>query len=123
MHTEAASAPFARVLCGAQRRGRPGHVCRNRAGQRTSHEGVGRCWLHGGATPIKHGRYSAVTRLSIQELVAGHPTGSISHTEVTHVVEGLWRVVARHVTAPVMLARIQADWRRTVQRGGFGRCL
>lgn len=29
---------------------------------------MGRCWLHGGRTPIKHGRYSRIQRQSVREL-------------------------------------------------------
>lgn len=35
--------------CGAKTR--QGGVCGQRAGARTSHEGDGKCWLHGGASP------------------------------------------------------------------------
>lgn len=45
--------------CGAKTRGGSG-TCRNPAGFRTSHLGRGKCFLHGGCSPIKHGRYSKV---------------------------------------------------------------
>lgn len=41
--------------------------CRHPAGFRTGHPGVGRCFLHGGLTPIKHGRYSEVIRALTKE--------------------------------------------------------
>ena len=43
--------------------------CRQPAGKNTSHEGDGRCWLHGGLTPVRHGRYSSVVRREIQDLI------------------------------------------------------
>lgn len=53
--------------CGAKTRsGRP---CKNVAGYKTDHVGEGRCHLHGGAKPIKHGRYSTITRPRIKELL------------------------------------------------------
>lgn len=53
--------------CGAKTRsGRP---CKNVAGYKTDHVGEGRCHLHGGAKPIKHGRYSSITRPRLRELL------------------------------------------------------
>jgi len=42
------------------------------AGWGTDHLGQGRCKLHGGATPIKHGRYSLIRRDGIRELIEQH---------------------------------------------------
>jgi hypothetical protein len=50
--------------CHARTRG--GHRCQHEAGWGTDHVGQGRCKLHGGCSPIKHGRYSTVVRPSIQ---------------------------------------------------------
>jgi hypothetical protein len=47
--------------CGAKKRGGPG-LCTRPAGWGTDHAGVGKCKLHGGASPIKHGRYSKIPR-------------------------------------------------------------
>lgn len=55
------------VKCGAKTRG--GKPCRNTAGKKTDHVGEGRCWLHGGLTPVKHGRYSKVKSRRIAELL------------------------------------------------------
>lgn len=55
-------------LCGAKRKG--GGTCRNVAGKNTDHVGQGRCWLHGGATPIKTGRYSTVKRETLRDRIA-----------------------------------------------------
>lgn len=45
---------------------RKGTPCQKQAGWGTTHVGVGRCRLHGGATPIKHGLYSKYTPESIR---------------------------------------------------------
>lgn len=47
-------------VCGAKTRA--GTPCRYVAGYKTDHLGQGRCRLHGGATPIKHGRRSKIKR-------------------------------------------------------------
>lgn len=41
--------------------------CRARSGQGTDHLGQGRCKMHGGAVPIKSGRYSDIKRSNVQE--------------------------------------------------------
>lgn len=47
---------------------RRGEQCRRPAGWGTDHVGEGKCRNHGGASVIKHGRYSTVTRTRIREL-------------------------------------------------------
>jgi hypothetical protein len=44
--------------------------CKNIAGKGTDHIGEGRCRLHGGATPIKHGLYSRVRRTRLGKRIA-----------------------------------------------------
>lgn len=56
--------------CGAKLRGRDG-TCNQPAGKNTDHFGQGKCWLHGGLTPIKTGRYSGIVRREISELIEG----------------------------------------------------
>ena len=56
-------------LCGGAKRQGTG-TCTQRAGWGTEHFGEGRCKLHGGNAPIKHGRYSTVTRERVRELIA-----------------------------------------------------
>jgi len=46
--------------CGAKLR-KKAAFCKNKPGFKTDHPGEGRCYLHGGKTPIKHGRYSTLT--------------------------------------------------------------
>ena len=48
-------------ICGSGLRNKPGEICKQRAGTRTAHTGVGRCWLHNGA-PIKTGLHSIYTK-------------------------------------------------------------
>lgn len=55
--------------CGAQLRNKPGTFCRQPAGKNTPHEGNGKCWLHGGLTPVKSGRWSKVVRREVKELI------------------------------------------------------
>lgn len=57
-------------LCGAKTRS--GGRCRKTAGWGTDHPGTGKCRLHGGASPIKHGRYSSVKRELIRRLIEQH---------------------------------------------------
>ena len=54
-------------FCGATTRA--GTPCRRPAGWGTDHPGEGRCKLHGGSNPIKHGRYSRIKRARIRELI------------------------------------------------------
>lgn len=56
------------TTCGARKRQGPG-VCKQVAGWGTDHVGAGRCKLHGGATPIKHGLRSTIERPDIRQLV------------------------------------------------------
>lgn len=48
--------------------------CRRPAGWGTDHVGQGRCKLHGGATPSRHGRYSLIKRERIRDLIEQHAT-------------------------------------------------
>jgi hypothetical protein len=56
-------------LCGALSKSTQ-TPCKNIAGKGTDHIGVGRCRLHGGATPIKHGLYSRVRRTRLGKRIA-----------------------------------------------------
>jgi hypothetical protein len=58
------------AFCGAKTR--KGSSCSKAAGWRTPPPGQGRCYLHGGLTPIKHGRYSTIKRERIRDLIAAH---------------------------------------------------
>lgn len=52
--------------CGAKTRS--GAPCGNIAGLRTPHPGQGKCYLHGGSTPIRHGLTSKIKHDRIAEL-------------------------------------------------------
>lgn len=64
-----AQARYSYQICGAKKRQGTG-VCTQKAGWGTDHPGSGRCKLHGGAAPVKHGRYSKVLRKRVGELAA-----------------------------------------------------
>jgi hypothetical protein len=53
--------------CGAKTRA--GSPCRRPAGHGTSHPGQGRCKLHGGKSPVTHGRYSLIRRPSVRQRI------------------------------------------------------
>lgn len=59
--------PDAPRSCGAKTRG--GGACQKPLGWGTDHPGQGRCKLHGGATPVKHGRYSKIQHSRLRELL------------------------------------------------------
>ncbi len=54
-------------ICGA--RTRAGTPCQRAAGHGTDHVGEGKCKLHGGLSPVKHGRYSTINRPRIRDLL------------------------------------------------------
>lgn len=56
-------------MCGAQLRKQPGRHCRLGKGYKTPHPGYGRCWLHGGLTPIKTGMHSAIKHGRLKDLL------------------------------------------------------
>lgn len=53
--------------CGARKKSEG--LCKHPAGWGTDHVGEGRCKLHGGSSPVKHGRYSKIRRPRIKELL------------------------------------------------------
>jgi hypothetical protein len=61
------------ATCGATTKS-SGKPCTKSAGWRTDHPGVGKCYLHGGKTPIAHGRYSGIKRPRLAELIAKFET-------------------------------------------------
>lgn len=59
--------PEAHGRCGAKTRS--GGACKQRAGAGTDHLGSGRCKFHGGKSPIRHGRYSAIQRQDLSDAI------------------------------------------------------
>jgi hypothetical protein len=56
--------------CGAKTRpGAKSPTCTRPAGWRTDHPGQGKCYLHGGKTPIKSGRYSLIKRHRLKDRI------------------------------------------------------
>lgn len=53
--------------CGAKTRQKT--PCKKPAGWGTNHAGEGKCKLHGGSNPVKHGRYSKINRPRLRDLV------------------------------------------------------
>lgn len=56
------------VACGAKLKSGKG-LCSKAAGWRTDHPGQGKCYFHGGATPIKSGVYSGIQRPGLREKI------------------------------------------------------
>lgn len=76
--------------CGGSRR-QGGGYCTQAAGWGTDHPGQGRCKLHGGATPVRHGRYSNIQRPRIRELSEYHenhpdPLNTLSEIALTRAL-------------------------------------
>ena len=59
-----------RAKCRAKTRA--GGKCERPAGSGTDHPGAGKCKLHGGATPIKHGLASSIERVRLADRIARH---------------------------------------------------
>lgn len=66
IRTSQTEGPF----CGAKRHSHPGMTCKQPAGFRTDHPGEGRCRYHGGCSVVKHGRYSTITHMRVQQHMA-----------------------------------------------------
>lgn len=62
-----------RQICGARTRSGGRHrTCHQPAGSRTDHAGQGRCWLHGGRSPVYSGRYSQIMHTTLRDLIQRH---------------------------------------------------
>jgi hypothetical protein len=71
------------ALCGAEGKTGP---CKNIAGKKTSHKGVGRCWLHGGASP--QAEVSGVVALARNEMqVMGKPLDVPPHEAILLLIQ------------------------------------
>lgn len=55
--------------CNGLKRDGSGH-CARPAGWGTDHAGAGRCKLHGGSNPVKHGRYSSIKTRRLGDKIA-----------------------------------------------------
>lgn len=71
----------------------PGVPCKNWAGFRTEHSGVGSCFLHGGATP-SHKTHAIVTEAKRRMVTMGAPVDEVT---APGALMGLLRASAGHV--------------------------
>lgn len=104
--------------CGAKKKQGAGY-CTRVAGYNTDHLGEGRCHLHGGATPIKHGRYSKVKRKELRELMAELEADPdpMNLLPDLHMMRALWRMLVEKKQAdPVEAARLLAEATKIVER-------
>lgn len=104
--------------CGAKKKQGPGY-CARAAGYNTDHLGQGRCDLHGGKTPIKHGRYSKVKRKDLREHIAELELDPdpLDLTPDLHMMRALWRsLVEKKKADPLDAARLLAEATRIVER-------
>lgn len=103
--------------CGAKRKS--GGHCAKPAGANTDHLGEGRCDLHGGKTPIKHGRYSKVKRKDLRELIQEFeqdpdPTNMLHEL---HLVRALARLfVDQKAADPVHQAKLVSEVTKIIER-------
>lgn len=104
--------------CGAKKKQGTGYCARS-AGYNTDHLGEGKCHLHGGATPIKHGRYSKVKRKDLREIVAEleQDPDPLDLTPDLHMMRALWRsLVDKKKADPMDAARLLAEATKIVER-------
>jgi hypothetical protein len=80
--------------CGAKTRS--GGTCGQKAGWGTDHVGEGRCKLHGGRNPVKHGRYSKITRPRLKQLIDDFSADS-DPLDITHELHLLRALVLDYV--------------------------
>ena len=86
--------------CNARKRQGEG-LCAQRAGWGTDHPGEGRCKLHGGCNPIKHGYYSTVTHQPIRELLDKH-----AETEKAVALDMRGELALARAVLEAMLAKV-----------------
>lgn len=70
--------------CGAQLRKKTrGRLCTHYKGANTPHVGAGRCWLHGGLTPIKHGLCSLIKHDRLKDLIKQMEAAGVDLMDLT----------------------------------------
>ncbi len=70
--------------CGAQLRKKTrGRLCTHYKGAHTPHLGSGRCWLHGGLTPIKHGLCSLIKHDRLKDIIKQMEAAEIDLMDLT----------------------------------------
>ncbi|MEO8604140.1 MAG: hypothetical protein ABI629_16310 [bacterium] len=109
---------FGGTKCGAKLKQGPGH-CKRSAGYNTDHLGEGKCHLHGGATPIKHGRYSKVKRKDLRQHLAelaADPNAMDMRAELDLMRALVRSMLDRKKADPVAEARLLAEATKIVER-------
>lgn len=105
--------------CGAKKKQGTGH-CSHVAGYKTDHVGEGRCYLHGGLTPIKHGRYSKVKRQDLREALADLADDPTPYdvSEEVQLLRGLVKVVMNKTRDfdPMDVAKMAGEAIRAAER-------
>jgi hypothetical protein len=94
--------------CGAKTR--KGTSCQARAGHGTDHVGQGKCKLHGGATPIKSGRYSKITRPRLVEILADLDNDGTDPLDLEPELKLLRGLVLDYVERHDALTEALLDW-------------
>jgi hypothetical protein len=99
--------PHDRPQCGARKRqpAYPGETCARPAGWGTEHAGYGKCKLHGGATPYRHGRYSRV----VHELLLPSIRSKMRRYYATELVTALRGLVADAARRDELLTLVLAE--------------
>jgi hypothetical protein len=114
-----AAAPRLKARCGARTKS-TGLPCSKAAGWRTQHPGQGRCYLHGGATPIKHGRYSSIERPRLREIMDSLAESGDNPLDLLPEVLLLRALVLDYVERHDDLMDATLDWHNSFKEDGAG---
>jgi hypothetical protein len=101
--------------CGAKTRN--GGACKRPAGSGTDHPGQGRCKLHGGATPIKHGRYSSIQRPRVRDLLAQLDTDGTDPLDLEPELQLLRALVLDYIERYDAMTEALIDWHSSFGEG------
>ncbi len=119
----AEDAPAGKVMlkarCGARTKS-TGMPCSKAAGWRTEHPGQGKCYLHGGRTPIKHGRYSMVERPRLREILDSLAEANDNPFDMLPEVLLLRALIIDYVERHDDLMDALLDWHASWREDGVG---
>lgn len=94
--------------CGAKTR--KGTPCKARAGHGTDHVGQGKCKLHGGATPIRSGRYSKIARPRLVEILEGLKNDGTDPLDLEPELQLLRGLVLDYIERYDAITEALLDW-------------